>query len=78
MRFVWMDERMTQASRRMQSETAASVRGRLDREYDMKIQPLSFAISDPAKAPEEEESLLDAKNCKVVKNRPTEISAPLS
>ena len=36
-----------------------------DREYDMKIQPLSFAISDPAKAPEE--SQLEAKNCKVVK-----------
>ena len=44
------------------------MRGRLDREYDMKIQPLSFAISDPAKAPEEE-SLLEAKNCKVVKKR---------
>ena len=44
------------------------MRGRLDREYDMKIQPLSFAISDPAKAPEE--SLLEAKNCKVVKKRP--------
>ena len=53
------------------------MRGRLDREYDMKIQPLSFAISDPAKAPEEE-SLLEAKNCKVVKNGLTEISAPLS
>ena len=39
-----------------------------DREYDMKIQPLSFAISDPAKAPEE--SQLEAKNCKVVKKRP--------
>ena len=36
-------------------------------EYDMKIQPLSFAISDPAKAPEE--SQLEAKNCKVVKKR---------
>ena len=43
------------------------MRGRLDREYDMKIQPLSFAISDPAKAPEE--SLLDAKNGKVVKKQ---------
>ena len=44
------------------------MRGRLDREYDMKIQPLSFAISDPAKAPEE--SQLEAKNCKVVKKQP--------
>ena len=35
------------------------MRGGLDREYDMKIQPLSFAISDPAKALEE--SLLEAK-----------------
>ena len=43
------------------------MRGRLDRGYDMKIQSLSFAISDPAKAPEE--SQLEAKKLQSGKKR---------